>query len=373
MSPDRDEELEGNEEGLDALDFSASPEDQLRDQPESEPEPEPTPEPEPEPEPERELPERQATEDQPKEAEEAVSTEEAEVEKIMVGDQEVTVPEGIDPELFKKMATHYNQVGHFQQLAEQRASEIEQIQQQNQAVLNDYVQRQMYEEQQAQLRAQQEQMGIANERPGGEQLMAQFGPYIKQLHEQGRVSIDEMDEHSGLIGEYLYDQARTAHTLQTGFGIVDQRIRQLEELVIPDLQQRTQQNAVQRDNAVREEVAAMDGYEDLQTPENWERLKAFVADKVVNSPRDQYGNPTFDPIFDGPTMAQMYDAMTGQIMRQAMAKNKEARQATDKVAAQRASGVPASTGNRPAAPSSKPSMTEESDALDFGDPRKATG
>jgi len=291
----------------------------------------------------------------------------------MIEGQEVAIPDGIDPEFFKKMATHYGQVAQYQRVAAEKDRQLQQFQAQQQDILNSYVQRQMYQDQEVAQRAQQEQLAASQQRPKKEELLHAFDPYIKSLHDEGRVSIDELDEHKGLIAEYLWDQNRTASTMQTGFQFMDARLRRLEQNLIPDYQQRVQESAVQRDQRVQQEVAARPGYEDLKESQHWDKLKAYIANKVVNGPRDQQGRPVFDPVFDSDTMAEMWDAMQGQTLRQALLQQRASATSSDRAAIARAGGLPTSQGARPKPPPKKGQMTEEQDALNFTDPRRAIG
>jgi hypothetical protein len=286
------------------------------------------------------------------------------------------VPEGELGEAFKKAATHFNQVNHFQELAEKSKADVAELKEQNQTLMNQFTNWQMQQQQQQQQQQAEAAQPPQQERPLPQQLQGAFRPYIEALKEQGRLSEDELEEHSGLISEYLYDQVRTTDTIRDLAVTIDERLRQLEGVAVPTYEANARREAEERDRHAHSEVAAMEGYEALKDPEEWGKLKQFVAEKVMNSPRDQQGNPLFDPIFDGPTMAQQYDAMQGAIMRKALAEQKIlAEQKKTKQTQQAAGNAPGGGGKPQTRPKPKvpAELTPEDDALDFSDPNRAIG
>ncbi len=142
--------------------------------------------------------------------------------------------------------------------------------------------------------------------------------------------------------------------------------------VVPDIEQRQQQDVVFWEQNVQQGVAAKPGYEALAKPEEWERLKLFISEKVNASPKTAEGKPTFDPQFDVDSMAQMFDAMTGAEMRATLMALKATQEKADKQTATMAGGETAAKAGTP--PIKQPSkMTPEQEAMDFHDPTMATG
>jgi hypothetical protein len=286
------------------------------------------------------------------------------------------VPEGELGAAFKKAATHFNQVAHYQEIADKRQTQLEELQQNQQQLLNQFTAMQMAQEQQQQQQQHVAQQPQEEPRPHPEQLRGAFKPYLDALKEQGRLSEDEYEEHQGLISEYLYDSMRQAKAINDIAAYFEQRIQAIEGVAVPTYQSNQVREAQERDQSVWQDVAKLEGYEALADPEEWSRLKEYITNKVLNSKKDSQGNPLFDPIFDTETMAQQYDAMQGAIMRKALAEQKNIAEAAKKKAVGQAAGnAPGGGGapqGRPKAKSPK-EVTPESDALDWSDPTKAMG
>ncbi|MHC4121908.1 MAG: hypothetical protein ACYSWO_30955 [Planctomycetota bacterium] len=242
-----------------------------------------------------------------------------------------------NPELLDKMATHYNQVGNFQRLLDEereakseQAKAIEQLEAEKQAIEREWVARKMSDENEARKRAEETTEEVEpTPRPANKVLQAQLKPYIDQLREDGRLTEDELDEHKGLIAEYVFDQVNTqtlinkvaAAALQK-IDAQSKRIEQIESFVNPAIQSWSREQA-ERDNVdMQKQAAAIEGYDELSDPENWEKLMKYVSEKIAVSPKNSEGRPTFDPIFDAETMAAQWDAMNGPVTRKALAELK---------------------------------------------------
>ncbi|MHC4703358.1 MAG: hypothetical protein ACYTFQ_22560 [Planctomycetota bacterium] len=292
-----------------------------------------------------------------------------------------------NPELLDKMATHYNQVGNFQKLLDEereakseQAKAIEQLEAEKQAIEREWVARKMSDENEARKRAEEVTEEVEpTPRPANKVLQAQLKPYIDQLKEDGRLTEDELDEHKGLIAEYIFDQVNTqtlinkvaAAALQK-IDAQSKRIEQIESFVNPAIQSWSREQA-ERDNVdMQKKAAAIEGYDELSDPENWEKLMRYVSEKVAASPKNSEGRPTFDPIFDAETMAAQWDAMNGPVTRKALAELKKRAEAEKKEEAKKAGGSAASGGKTPKKkPKPKGAPTAEDEALDWGDGRYA--
>jgi hypothetical protein len=331
------------------------------------------------------------------EVEEPEETEEVELEEGATSEDESTEEEedepgtvtidgkrydvrDLSPELVKKMATHYNQVGHFQKIAEERDKEIaarderlRQLEQQSRQVMDEWTAQKMRAEQ---ARLQDEERKIqqaAPPRPSTDQLATAFKPYLDKLAEDGRLTVDEVDEHSGLVAEYLYDTYTRDQRTSELFNNLTQRLAQLEEFVSPAVKSWDEKTALERDGQIRNTVSKMEGYEELSDPQKWEELKGYVTRKILNSPKDSEGNPLFDPIFDAETMAEQWDAMQGKVLRKTLNSTKKKTQEQIESDRRRAAGS-ASTGGAalPRKKGKRGPTTPEEDALDFTDNRRAT-
>jgi hypothetical protein len=199
---------------------------------------------------------------------------------------------------------------------------------------------------------------------------------LDKLVTDGRLTQDQRNEFGNVLAEYMFDQQNTTNLINNVVALGEQRIAQIEQQlfgeIVPDVQQRKRTDAYSADYYVQQTAAAQPGYEALATPEEWNRLKLFIAEKVNASPRDAEGNPTFDPMFDAPSMMQMYDAMTGADLRAKLAEQKAAQEAAAAAVASKAGGETAARASKP--PLRQPSkMTPEDEAMDFSDPRLATG
>jgi hypothetical protein len=312
---------------------------------------------------------------------EEVSTEEGEAESDFITiDGEKYSLDDLSTEQLKKMATHYNQVSHFQKIAEERDAaiaererQIQELKDQNRQVMDEWTAHQMQREQERLQREQQQLEQQQPQRPSTDQLTTAFKPYLDKLAEEGRLTVDEVDEHSGLISEYLYDTYTRDTRTGEQFKLLQQRLEQLENFVSPAIQKWDEKSAVEHDAAVQAEVASMEGYEDLADPKNWERLKNYVGQKILNSPKDKEGNPLFDPLFDAETMAEQFDAMQGKLLRKALGKKKQNAGEQQNADRRRAGGSASQGGGAPPKKRGKKGPpTPEEDALDFTDKRRAT-
>lgn len=279
-----------------------------------------------------------------------------------------------NPELLGKMATHYNQVGNFQKIADERGTELEQLRKKVEAaeadarrVQDEWVRRKMEEDARKAKAAEQESQPAPPPRPPTDQLVAQFKPYLDGLKEQGRLTEDEVEEHSGLVAEYLYDTLQTRDLIQKVTAYFAQELDEVKGFINPAIKEWDKEQAIREDAKVQQEAAKIEGYEELADPENWENLKQYIGKKIANSKRDSEGNPLFDPIFDAETMAEQWDAMQGKILRAAVAKQKKTVTKSKKQQAKQASGSATSGGKTPKKrPKPKGAPTPEEDAMDFG-------
>lgn len=339
-----------------------------------EPEPEPAPKPAPQPDAtpataSQEEPAAEAAaapEGEPPQAEEVVYT--------LPGGQKVKQSElAANPELLQKLVTHSNQLTNYQRLAEERQARIEQVQAENRQILDQFTAWQMQQQQ-----AQHPQQQQAPARPDPTVVQGSFAPYVAQLRAQGRITDDQAEDFGNLISEYLYDQQAVGNTINTVASLFNQRLMDLEQRVtgqiVPDLEMRAQSEHQAHAAWVQQEVAQRPGYEALAQNENWEELKRFIAQKVAASPRDAQGNPTFDPVFDPETMAQMYDAMTGAQLRVQMAAE-AAKKTQQEAARQQAVNAGGESTARAATPPRRApgEPTPEEEAMDIADPRLAIG
>jgi hypothetical protein len=291
-------------------------------------------------------------------------------EKIPIGD--------LTSEQLQKMATHTNQVGHYQKLADERKTELEQYREQlaaaerkNREVMDEWTRFQMQQTQQQ----DQQQTAEPVQRPTTEQLRGLFAGQLNAMKASGDLTEDEFDEHSGLIANYMYDSQVTQNVIAQVATTLDQRLQALEGTVPQTAQAVEEQTAERRNRLVQQEAASTEGYEDLSNPEEWNKLTEFIGNKVLSSPKDANGNPTFDPIFDAQTMREQYDAMQGAVMRSALAKAKKEAEQQKRKEADKATDAKGGGGPPPKKPTIKqPSdMTPEEEALSFDDPMMATG
>jgi hypothetical protein len=292
-----------------------------------------------------------------------------------------------NPELLSKMATHYNQVGHLNKLLDEereakskQAEAIAQLEAENKAIESEWVKRKMAEDNAAAKAAEEAKEEIEpTPRPSNKVLQAQLKPYIDQLKEDGRLTEDEIDEHSGLIAEYVYDNANMTNLINkvaaAALSKIDaqtKRIEQIEHFVNPAIKTWSREQAEKADVEIMKKAAAIEGYKELEDPANWEKLKKYVSEKIAASPKDSEGNPTFDPIFDAETMAAQWDAMNGPTTRKALAELKKRAEDAKKEEARLAGGDSSSGGKKPRKKSKpKGAPTPQDEALDWGDGRYA--
>jgi hypothetical protein len=290
------------------------------------------------------------------------------------------------PELLDKMSTHYNQVGNFQKLLDEereakseQAKAIEQLEAEKQAIEREWVAKKMAEENKASKDAEKSEAAEPPPRPANKVLQAQLKPYIDQLKTDGRLTDDEIDEHSGLIAEYIFDQANTTTLINkvaaAALAKIEEttkRIEQIEHFVNPAIKTWSKEQAEREDVSIQKKAAAIEGYDELNDPENWENLKKYISEKIAASPKDGEGRPTFDPIFDPETMAAQWDAMNGPVTRKALAELKKRAEEEKKEEARKASGSASSGGKKPKKKQKpKGPLTPQEEALDFGDGRYA--
>jgi hypothetical protein len=283
-----------------------------------------------------------------------------------------------DPKLLGKMATHYNQVGNLSKLLDEeratvtaREEAIAQLEAENSKIEREWIAGKMAEEARRREAAEKEAPAPAP-RPSSEVLKTQIKPYIDKLHKDGRLTEDEVEEHSGLIAEYVYDTATRDRTLQTVATELLRRIEQIEQFVNPAIKDWDAEKAARADVSIQAQAAKIEGYEELSDPENWEKLKKYISDKIAASPKDSEGRPTFDPIFDAETMAGQWDAMSGPTTRKALAALKKRAEKQKAEDAKKASGSATTGGKKPKKkPQKKGAPTEQEAALDWGDGRYA--
>lgn len=354
---------------------------------------EPPPEPPPAPEPEPAKPQEQPAETPPEPAQEPAAAEpaaaesgaetppvteekppEEEIVYTLPGGKKVTQADlAKDPELLNKLVTHSNQLTYFQQLAEERETKLNLAEAEKRKLLDQYTE---WEMQQAAAAQQQQQPQEPLKRPETKVLEGMYSPHLDKMVADGRLTEDQKGEFGNVISEYLFDLQNVHNLINSVVQAGTERFAGLEGSllgeVVPDVQRRQHQDAVSMDQNVQQNVAARPGYESLAEPAEWNRLKLFIAEKVNASPRDAEGHPTFDPIFDGDTMAQMFDAMTGADTRAALIALKQAQEQAAKNEAVMAGGETSARTGAP--PPKQPSpMTPEDEAMDFTDPSMATG
>lgn len=350
------------------------------------------PPPEPEPKPEaatQEQPAGTPTEAAPEPeptpvaapTEQAAETPEGKTEETPPADPVYTLPGGkkvtqaelaANPELLQNLVTQSNQYTDAQRLAEERKLKLAEVEADRRRLLDQYTEWEMNQR----LAAEQPAPAAPLQRPDTKVLEGIYGPHLDKLVTDGRLSTDQRAEFGNVMSEYMYDQQNN-HNLIT--AIATDGARRLDALesrlsgeVVPDLQRRQQQDAVSMDQTVQQNVATRPGYEALANPEEWNRLKLFISEKVNASPRDYEGRPTFDPMFDGDSMAQMYDALTGADTRAMLVALKAKQAEADKLTTAMAGGETAAKAGTP--PIKQPSkMTPEQEAMDFRDPSMATG
>jgi len=289
------------------------------------------------------------------------------------GGKIVTVADLVaNPELINQIVTRSNQAANFQRLAEDRGRRAEEAEAARRQLLDQYTEWQLQQQQ----AAQRAQAPPPPQRPANTAIAGHFEPHLQALVAEGRLTEDQKAEFGNVIAEYMYDHQSMRNLVQEVVNLGSARIQFLENQlfgdVIPDVTRRRQMDALSMDQYVQQTVAAQAGYESLADQGEWNRLKLFIAQKVNASPRDYQGNPTFDPTFDAETMAQMYDAMTGGKMREQLAAQKAAQEAAAKKTRAMAGGETSARAGRPA-PRHPGKMTPEEEALDFGDPRMASG
>jgi len=289
------------------------------------------------------------------------------------GGKKITQSELIaDPELLAKLVTHSNQVAQYQTLAEERQAQLNESEAEKRKLLDQYTEWDM----QRRVAAEQPAPAEPPQRPDAKVLAGIYAPHLDQLVTDGRVTADQRSEFGNILSEYMFDNQNLVNLITTVVEQGSQRFAGLEnELkgeVVPDVQRRQQQDAVFLDQSIQQGVAAKPGYESLKNPEEWERLKLFIAEHMNASPKDDKGRPTFDPNFTVDGMAQMYDAMTGADMRATLAAIKANQEKQDTTAAAMAGGETAARAGTPP-PRQPPKMTPEEEAMDFHDPSMATG
>ena len=291
------------------------------------------------------------------------------------GGRKVTKAELVaDEKLLANLVTHSNQLTHFQRLSEERKAQAEQLEQQNRAILDQYTQWQM--QQQAREQMQQQAQQPAPQRPSAQVLESAFAPHLDQMVKDGRLTQDHRLEFGPLIAEYIYDYQNLTNmvgqVIQAGqqeFASIQNR---LQGEVVPSVEQFRVQQAQSFDHQVQQAVATIQGYEVLSDPNEWNRLKLFIAEKVNASPRLPDGRPSFDPQFDPETMAQLYDAMTGSEIRQQLAVEKARQQQTAKQTTAMTGGETSARAGTPVV--RKPGkLSPEDEALDFGQPNMMGG
>lgn len=293
------------------------------------------------------------------------------------GGQKVTAADlAKNPDLITRIVTRSNQASNFQRLAEEREQARQTAAAEHRQLLDQYTQWQMWQQQQAAEAQRQSQQPVV-QRPATQELQGRFAPHLDQLVADGRLTEDQRNEFGNVISEYMYDHQATRNLIHQLVDMGRRRIDDIEARVnddiVPDVEYRREADRAAADQFVQQNLASYQGYEALADPAEWNRLKLFIAEKVNASPKTPEGRPSFDPMFDVPTMAQMYDAMTGYDLRQQLAAQKAAQEEASKTAVAQAGGETAARAAGPPPPKVPSKMTPEEEALDFGDPRMASG
>jgi hypothetical protein len=278
-----------------------------------------------------------------------------------------------NPDLLNKLVTHSNQLTHYQSLADQRKKQLEEAELDRRRMLDEYTAWQMQQQQMQQMQT----AAPEPQRPGNQVLQGIFSPHLDSLVQQGRLTADQKEEFGNVLCEYMFD-IQNLYNMGTNLATaLSQRIDEVGATVagdlIPDTQRRRQIDAVQEDKAVQAKVASQPGYESLQDPNEWERLRSFILEKVYASPRNPDGSPSFNPNFDPETMAQMYDAMTGGDVRKTLEALKSQASKRDTQNTAMAGGETTSKAGSTPKPKQPSKMTPEEEAMDFSDPNMSTG
>jgi len=312
---------------------------------------------------------------------ESTEEEEPEADSTVTIDGKKYTMDELTPELVSKMATHYNQVPHFQKLADEqkglvteRDEQIVQLELEKQKIEQEWTRKKMAEEfeQRKEADAKAKEAPEPAPRPSSEILTTQLKPYLKELKEAGRLTEDEVDEHSGLISEYIYDTMETRNIIQQITAYFTQELDRIKGFINPAIEGWDKEQAIRADVNIQKEAAAIEDYEELADSETWEQLKVYITNKISNSPKDSEGNPLFNPIFDAETMAEQFDAMQGKTLRAALNAKKKKAAAEKKADAKKAGGSATSGGKVPKKrPKQKKPPTSSDDALDWGDSRYA--
>jgi hypothetical protein len=311
------------------------------------------------------------------------STEDAEqskdgVETYTLDGKKYTAEEiAADPKLLGKMTTHYNQVGNLSKLLDEERGNltskdeaIAALEAEKQQIQDEWVRAKMALDAEANKSPVEEAKPV--ERPSTKVLTEHFRPVLDQMKEDGRLSEDEIDEHSGLVAEYLFDTIQTRTTVEEVAKYFAKEIDQIKQFINPAIQTWSREEAIRADASTQKEAASLEGYQDLDSPENWESLKEYITKKIANSPKNSDGSPQFDPVFDAETMREQWDAMQGAAMRKALAATKAAAEKQQKEDARKAGGSAASGGKTPKKkPKPKKPLTPQEEALDFGDGKYA--
>ena len=282
-----------------------------------------------------------------------------------------------NPKLMDKMATHYNQVGNFQKLLDEergtntsKDEAIAQLEAEKRQIQDEWTRMKMAHEAEANKPAAEEAKPA--ERPSTKVLTEHFKPMLEQMKEDGRLSEDEIDEHSGLVAEYLFDTIQTRSTLEEVVKHFVKEIDGIKQFINPAIQTWSRDEAVRADASTQKEAASVEGYEDLESPENWESLKEYITKKISNSPKNSDGSSQFDPIFDAETMREQWDAMQGATMRKALGAAKAAAEKQKEEDAKKAGGSASGGGKAPKKrPKPKKPLTDSDEAMDWGDGRYA--
>jgi len=335
-------------------------------------------------------PESPALEDEKPEGEKAAAGDEAQDgegatdldddgDMVTIGGEKIPISD-LTTEQIRKMATHDYQVGRYQKLADDARTEVTDrderiaaLEVKNREVTDEWTRFKMNQEA-AEQAARSSPTPQAP--PSTEQLKGVFAGQLKTMKEAGTITEDEYDEHQGLIANWMYRDLQHQNTLQEVAKILDERLQVLEGTVPETAQAVHEQEGERRARLIQQEAASVEGYEALAEPEEWAGLMEFIQRKVSNSPKDNDGNPLFDPLFDGETMREQYDAKNGAIMRSALTKKKAQAEADKKKDALKGTDAKSGGGGQMRRkPPAKQSgdRTPEEEALSFSDPMMATG
>lgn len=278
-----------------------------------------------------------------------------------------------DDKLLQKLVTHSNQLTHFQKLSEEREAARLAAEAEKRQILDQYTQQQMQQQ------YAQEQQQPVPQRPPAKAIEAHFEPALNAMVESGRLTEDHKAEFGGLIAEHMYDMDQMknliAAVVDAGSNEISAIQSRLVGEVVPSVQDFRAQSLQATERQIQQEAASIPGYEALADPEEWQRLVAYVGDKITAHGVGPDGQPVFSPNLDAQTAAQMYDAMTGATLRQQLLAQQALKdqQAKDAATASQVGGEGAARAGTPPQVKQPSTMTPQEEAMDFTDPQMTTG